>query len=259
VRCEECGARNPESAAWCSQCYTPLGAAHEEPGPETAELQEPVPGASQRQEAVREAAQRQEPAPAAPAEPASRDVDETARESAEKPAPGAAAQDRIREGESGFEWRCETCGTWVALDEAACGVCGTRFRLSPEEEKEVVDREPGLVLAASALLPGAGHILLGRAVDGWVRAGTYAAWLAGAVLLLVTGRGTEIPVLPAVPLVLGAVALLGVSMLDAARLARGEHEQVLTPRVYLWLVVGVVGLLVLGFLPGLLRIGQVGG
>jgi hypothetical protein len=175
------------------------------------------------------------------------------------PAQVLPTQREVRAVEDGFEWCCPTCSSWSELEHPECAVCGTPFRLHPEEDAEPVERDPNTVLVASAVLPGVGHVLLGRLGDGLVRASTYAACVVGAWLLIRAASPTGLPLLPAAPLLVGAVALWVMTVVDGQRLAAGRREQLLTTRVYLWLVVGVLGLLVAAFLRGLLRVGQLGG
>jgi hypothetical protein len=243
VRCPECAARNPAEAEWCSQCYLPL-----------REVEDEAPGQTE------EATQDPGTEPDARGSGGSAGLTEAAvGEDAGGPELKTVVRERFRSTEEGFEWRCLTCESWVVLERSTCHVCGASFPLSSEDEDEIPKRDPGTVLIVSAALPGAGHIVLGRRGDGILRAATYVAWIGGAWLLIRAGRGTDVPIVPAISLLLGALAMWIVSAVDAVRLAQGDRTQLLTPRVYLWLVVGVIGLLVFGFLPGLLRIGQLGG
>lgn len=239
MRCPECAARNPADAEWCSQCYRPLREIDEESPEQTDDV-------------ARDAGTEPDATDGAATEDAAGlDGGDTVLKT--------VVRERFRSTGEGFEWRCPTCESWVVLERSTCHVCGASFRLSPEDEEEIPQRDPGTVLVASAALPGAGHIMLGRRGDGILRAATYVAWIGGAWLLIRAGRGTDVPILPAISLLLGAFAIWVVSAVDVVRLAQGDRTQVLTPRVYLWLVVGVVGLLVFGFLPGLLQVGQLGG
>jgi hypothetical protein len=211
VRCPSCGARNADSAAWCTQCYEPVT----------------TPADDAR------------PAPAAAAE--------------------TAGDGRFRSGEDGLEWACGVCASWNDLELTACATCGAPFgQVVGAGSDDLVERDASTVLLLSAVLPGAGHIALGRTVDGLVRAAMYLLWVAGALVLLRGAIGTPAPALPAAPLGIGALALWLLSARDAVALAEGSRDQLLTPRVFLWLVVGVIGALIAAFVPGMLRITDVG-
>lgn len=222
MRCPTCGARNSPRAEWCSQCYAALGESTEPSGP-VDEADAPV-----------------EPAPGA-----------TVGRQTDEGEPDEVAHG-FRQGDDGLEWGCAVCGAWNDLDAAVCGTCGEPFArtIAGGDEPDLTPRDPSTVLLASVVLPGAGHIALGRVGDGVVRAVTYLLWIGGALILL---RGAT-PLLPVVPLLVGALGLLAVSVRDAVHLAEGGADQFLSPRVFLWLVVGVVGALVAAFVPGILQV-----
>lgn len=232
ITCPTCGARNPENAGWCSQCYTDLRTPAEPPpatGTETAPRPDATPAA---------------PTPIAPTGTPAGDAT-------------ADAGGRFRRSGEEFEWRCEVCATWNPVGTTACSVCGTSFGRSVglEEEEPLRDVDEGTVLIASAFLPGLGHILLGRTGMGVVRALTYVIWLAGGWILLRGAAGTGGTVLPAVPLLLGAFLLWVASGYDAVALAGDRGREVLTPRIFFWLVVGVIGLLILAAVPAIVQAG----
>lgn len=224
MRCPRCGARNPEGADWCTQCYADLGPAPEEP--ETV----PTPG-----------------------EPA--DEDETAGVTGDLRSGGG----RFRTRDEQLEWRCAVCGEWNPLGAGACAVCGTPFgrTLGGEDEEQLADVEPGTVVLASGILPGAGHILLGRTAQGVTRAVFFLFCLVGGYLLLRSAATSGQSLLPAFPLLLGALVVWAGSIYDGLALTARQPE-LLTPRVLVWVVIGVVGLLLVAFIPGLLRVGQLG-
>lgn len=268
MRCPSCGARNPDSAAWCTQCYQTFadeGAAPAEAEeasvpadaePDAADHPDADPGGTRGPDAP------VGPAPVASATGTGSDDDGTVGEVG-APVGDAAARDegeRFRGADGGLEWRCAVCSSWNPLEASACSICGAPFgRTVADEPETVVDRDATTVLLLSAVLPGAGHLALGRTVDGVVRAVMYVLWLAGALALLRAAAGTPAPALPAAPLGIGALALWVLSALDAVGLAEGSRDQLLTPRVFLWLVVGVVGALIAAFIPGMLQITDVGG
>ncbi|HEX2028134.1 MAG TPA: hypothetical protein VHF25_09075 [Nitriliruptorales bacterium] len=140
-----------------------------------------------------------------------------------------------------------------------CRICATPFGDTVgggvRETADVRDADPAGMAVASALLPGAGHLWLGRRVSGVVRAATYLAWIAGGYALTRAASAAGQSILPAVPLLLGALAILLTSVYDAYVLARHGHGELLTPRVLFWIVVAVIGMLVVSFIPTALRAG----
>lgn len=212
MRCTECGATNADSADWCSQCYAALGVP-EAPGgaPQSA----PVPGAAPAQE--------------------------------QGAAPGESSVEGFRRRDGYVEWQCPSCGLWTPVEALACSACGTT--IAARWERVDADRaatgrrlsEPWTAaLALTAVVPGAGHIGIGRYAAGIARAVLYAVWLAGGVALWRAGG-----FLAGGPLLVGAGALWAGSLADVAALRAGRRE-VLGGRSLLWLVVGVLVLLLAG-------------
>jgi predicted amidophosphoribosyltransferase len=97
VNCPHCGARNTETAPWCTQCLSPL---RETPTPPASSASEPT-------------ADR-------PAPPPGTGSDATST-------PGDRA---FRSVDGQVQWRCPTCDTWQPLEVATCGVCGQPLRAS---------------------------------------------------------------------------------------------------------------------------------
>jgi TM2 domain-containing membrane protein YozV len=197
MRCPACGATNPDQAPWCGQCYH--------------DLREPTPPAA---------------GPAPPAgEPGAPPV---------PPATDPSVSGFRRVGDR-VEWTCVRCGTSNDIDELHCGVCGAPISARYEEpEREPEPREWTTALALSAVIPGAGHIALGRHGTGIARALLFATWLVGGVVLAGAGGAAA-----AAPLYLGAAVLWAGSLLDLHLLRRGARE-LLAGRTLLWLVVGVL-------------------
>lgn len=83
--CASCGARNPATAEWCSQCYAPTGAS-------------PVPDGSA--------------------------VPEEAPVVGERVVPDDATE-RFRVVDGDVQWCCPVCGAWTPVDERSCSVCAT--------------------------------------------------------------------------------------------------------------------------------------
>lgn len=227
MRCPSCGARNADTAAWCSQCYARFGVEEEEPAPISAATTAPDEHAR------------------APASAATATTGST-----------ATADRLIRRAEDGVEWRCVTCEAWNPIERSTCSVCGSALA-------DAFDRDGGApapevsataVVAASVLLPGAGHLLLGRSAAGVGRMLLYVVWAIGGVALLRAAAGTDGSVLPALPLLAGAFVLLATSVLDALALQRGSAAETLSVRSLLWLTVGVIGLTTLAFLGSALSV-----
>lgn len=237
MRCPSCGARNAETADWCTQCYADLRPDPEEPEtpPETSS----------------EAGPRSEEERGGPpgAEPSDRGEGGSLR----------TGQERFRTRDGELEWRCAVCGEWNGLGAGACVVCGTAFgrTLAGDEEEPPADVEQGTVVLASGILPGAGHILLGRTAQGATRAAFFLFCLIGGYLLLRSAASSGQSLMPAFPLLAGAAVVWAASIYDALALT-ARQDELLTPRVLVWLIVGVVGLLLVSFIPGLLRVGQLG-
>ncbi|MBW3576512.1 MAG: hypothetical protein KY462_01990 [Actinobacteria bacterium] len=168
---------------------------------------------------------------------------------------------RFRKIDDELEWRCAVCEAWNPVGLTACNVCGSPFGRTlgePGDARELRPIEPWAAAAASAVLPGAGHGLLGRRGTATVRAVTYLLWLLGGLLLVRSAAAAGQTVLPAVPLLGGALALLVTSVHDAYMLAGGRSDELLTPRVFFWLVIAVSGGLMVSFIPAALRLGSGG-
>lgn len=197
LRCAKCGALVSADAEWCGQCLSPLASAAEE---------------------------RAGPEPDAIA--ASGGDREIASNVISLEHPGKAPS-----------WPCPSCGNQNPIELNDCAVCGTSFgKLFGEEEEGLREVEPATALLWSALLPGLGHWMLGRRLDGIARMVLFA-WTAGTTLLLFisrSGKGGLGSVASLVFLFLGSAAILYlVSALDAYRLASGEAE-VVSARMLLW-------------------------
>lgn len=229
MRCPSCGARNPDDAAWCSQCYARFGAVAE-----ASERPEEHPGPQEESETAPQAEED---------EPASDDAP-VQRGDVRKSADGT------------LEWRCGRCDTWNPIAADRCGVCGGTFAdtVRGRAEDDMPARDPGSVLAASVVLPGLGHAMLGRTGEAIARGGTYLLWLVGGLALLLGGRGSGLT-LPALPLLAGALVLLVVTAHDVRVVQHGGGAEILSARVFLWLVVAVLAGLLLAFIPGMFRIG----
>jgi DNA-directed RNA polymerase subunit RPC12/RpoP len=229
ARCPNCGALIVGDARWCGQCYAPL-----DRGPAEA----PEPAVVAPQVTVAEAA------------PAAASASETA---------AGLSRVQFRKVGEALLWACPQCGQDNPMESPVCSACGTSFSslLAEEHQAEGPTMTEGQALVSS-LAPGLGHIRLGRSAEGVARMILFL-WAAGLGVLMLLSLRTPKPVngvavptpasKPTGPIlgvaVLFLAAALGIwviSALDAARLARGEEDQLLKPRV---LLVGTIVLTVL--------------
>lgn len=214
MRCPACGATNPETAAWCGQCYRRFD---EEVAPRSPNGSAAAPGA-----------------PAAPAPPPQ------TQPGSNGPSEGTVTSEGFRRSGDEIEWECPGCGTFNSIDLQSCAVCGTSFLERFRSEEPEVAHNWSTALLLSAVAPGAGHISVGRYGTGSARLLLFVAWVVGAVLLA-TSAGSG-GLIAATPLLLGAVVLWVLTLIDVYRLQQGESE-LLVGRTFLWLVVGVLLLL----------------
>lgn len=111
----------------------------------------------------------------------------------------------------------------------------------------------------SAILPGLAHLLMGRAATAFARAVLYLVWLIGGAALLRAALSSDQPVLPALPLLAGALVVWVATLSDSLVVARGFGTELLRPRVFLWLVVAVLGSVMAAFVAATLQLpGQLG-
>lgn len=149
----------------------------------------------------------------------------------------------FRDTNLGPQWRCGLCETWNGIEAPRCVQCGAEFgALLAEPVPPAPEVDEFRLLISSIVLPGSGHRMLGRGAMGGGIAAIYVTFVLGAFLLLSSADGNSRGLVAVLPLLLGAVALLAGSVIDALNLRRGAQVQLLTSRVLLWLVVGVLGL-----------------
>lgn len=174
-----------------------------------------------------------------------------------EPARGTGLSDpRFRRTGEGVDWRCASCDTWNPIERSSCSVCGTSLAATMGEEDEAAapDVAPATIAVVSFVLPGTGHILLGRVAAGIGRMLLYVVWTVGGIALLRAAAGTDGSVLPSMPLLTGALVLLATSVIDAEALRRGDATEVLSMRSLLWLTVGVIGLTTLALVGSALSV-----
>lgn len=221
MRCHACGARNPDGAAWCSQCYARTDAAPDAPGVSDAT------GTADRSDAA--------------------DVPDATDAAARGDAAGTTARDAaardVRTVGGEVEWRCGVCETWTPLAVDRCAVCGAPRRGFGESEPlPTPDRaDLGRLTAASALVPGLGHLLVGRLGTGIARMVLAVSWLLGGVAIARVASAGSGSIVPAVPLLLGAAVVWAGTLADVRRLVTPGAAEVLGIRVLTWLTVAVLG------------------
>lgn len=216
MQCRACGATNPDSAAWCGQCLMRF---------DIPEAPNPT-GAS---------------SAATPANAGTPPAVDTA--------PQPASSDAFRRVGDDLQWACPQCGQFNSIDDPACAVCGTAFveRFRADEAPEP-PRNWNQAMAFSALAPGAGHLAVGRYGSGWARLVLFVSWVVGALLMGSSGGARA-----SAPLLLGAAAMWGGSLVDLRRLQEGQ-EELLVGRRLLWLVLGVLLLLGITMVTAALQI-----
>jgi hypothetical protein len=161
----------------------------------------------------------------------------------ETPSTPAPARDVRTVGDE-VEWRCRRCRSWAPLLAEACTTCGgprTGFG-DPARRPAPAPADRGRLVAASVVLPGLGHLLAGRVGTGVARLLLGLSWAVGG-LAIARGAGAEGRILPAVPLLVGAIVVWAASIRDVAVL--GEGSELLRPKVLAGLTVAVVGTLLL--------------
>ena len=218
MNCPTCGARNPDAASWCTQCFVTLDTSTAPsddavvPSPSVGSDDAVVPGPSV--------------------------GSDDAAVAGSHVTPARAGDVRVT-GEL-VEWRCQRCDGWNVLESAVCAACG-----APREgfATGTPSTEATVPLAtarfASVVLPGLGHLLRGAVGSGLARMLLFVLWVAGG-LSLVGGAP-----LGGAALILGAVVLWATTLIDVERLVAGQRE-LLGARGLGALVAAVTVLLVLG-------------
>jgi hypothetical protein len=220
-RCPSCGALATRDAEWCGQCLTVLAEPARPVPVGPTEVRRPGPSGNG---AGPDGVTPGTPAPAAVAPTEFRHPIETDRASAEGPS-----------------WTCPACGEGnpLALDE--CTVCGTSFKSLFRGGERPVDLDPRSATTSSLLLPGLGHIRLGRVAEGVARLVLFA-WAVATAAMVVLSAPAEglgpLGVLAAMFLA-AALAVYVLSAVDARRGAEGA-EPVLSTRALLYGSAGLV-------------------
>jgi hypothetical protein len=126
MRCLSCGATNPETASWCSQCYAAFETAEAPSAPETAEPR------------------------SAPVETEGRSAPEP-----EVP-PGPPAASGFRRRDDVLEWQCPLCDAYTSIEQLTCHACGTPLAARYARDEPAVEPNWSAALALAVVVPGAG-------------------------------------------------------------------------------------------------------
>jgi hypothetical protein len=154
--------------------------------------------------------------------------------------------------EAGITWTCSRCQTDNPLDAPICSVCGTTFADSVRPPIDRPQRDPNTVALYSLFFPGAGHWYLGMKAAAVAR-GIVSAWVVSIALLAAIAK--QIPM--AIVFALVSFALWGLAAHDAYREAQGDPRMViLKGRVFVYLVMGLLGLVGLLLVLSALRVNQ---
>jgi hypothetical protein len=239
ARCPNCGALVVSDARWCGQCYAPLGVAA---APEPPRLEPDddlgLDAAIDWSEVLPEGTER-----------------------APSFSTGGGVDTRLsvrRVGED-LVWDCPSCGRENPMAASVCAACQTPFAslLSRQEAEAAPKLEPKQALLRSLLLTGLGHMSMGLAADGIARLVLFL-WATGLGVVMLMSPSNSGPILTVGGLfVVSAIAIWAVTALDAQRVAKGDEEQLLRPRV---LLVGTIALTVLSigaFVAGANQAGSV--
>jgi ribosomal protein L40E len=151
-----------------------------------------------------------------------------------------------------LRWTCPACEAANPMEAAACVRCGSAF-----SSLFGAPRNPGPArasgkgaLIASAIVPGAGHWLLGARAEAVARGVLYVWTLGLSVLLLVRPPGVGRGIVRGVAVIFG-IAAAGVwllSFLETARLAEGHRRALVPPRTLTYVASGLSGLLFAGLI-----------
>lgn len=258
VRCASCDARNPARAEWCSQCFTsllPSEPAPPEPAPPESSPPEPL---TQEPPTPRPGlpsvfAPEQSVPTTQPSEPASDAGATSPIDPAATPevAPLTSGDGRYRRSGDTVQWCCVSCQEWNDVGLVTCTTCGTSMAgRSINADRDIPEGvEPNEVRLASYLLPGGGQWLLGQKGRAVGRILMGALFLLGGLVLVVSGASSGLlAVVPGLLLLIGSATIWVLSALDVRTILAGGRRELLDDRVFLWLVVGVLGAVIASLL-----------
>jgi hypothetical protein len=216
-RCPSCGALATRDAEWCGQCLTVLAEPARSATVGPVEVRQPGPSGNG---AALDSVTLGSPAP---------------------PTELGHAIENDRAMAEGPSWTCPACGEGnpLALDE--CTVCGTPFKALFRGEERQVNLDPRSATTSSLLLPGLGHIRLGRVAEGVARLVLFAWAVATAAMVVLSAPAEGLGPLGllAAMFVAAALVVYVLSAVDARRAAEGL-EPVLSTRALLYGSAGLV-------------------
>ncbi|MGH2688770.1 MAG: hypothetical protein ACRDKW_08190, partial [Actinomycetota bacterium] len=150
-------------------------------------------------------------------------------------------------------WTCPECGTANPITETGCPTCGASlYRLLGPSETGAADtvRPPRShrLAAVLSVVPGLGHLYLGRGGQAAMRS-LLAAWWGGTVLAIDPAVAAFRPL--RLIYLLALIALVAVSARDAQREAQAPGSRpLLDRRAVVWVCGSLVGLSVLWLVLG---------
>lgn len=218
MRCPNCGGLNPDKAAWCGQCFVRF----DEPPPASKELAElaKAPDAAEKPKRINLA-----------------DLQE---------APVIYDRGFLRRQRELMGWQCHKCGSKNSMDRMDCLACGASlfesFGMEAAPPEEPPPKSP-ILAAALSVVPGAGHLYIGRGVDGIARMVVAAWWLAAGLVLVSAGSLRYLGIM----FLLADTALIGLSIGDGYRQALDRKSQpIFSHKLLLYSNVVLVCLLAVG-------------
>ena len=142
-------------------------------------------------------------------------------------------------------WTCPTCETVTPIETTTCSVCGTTLSQMVHPPPKRPERDPNTAALVSLFYPGAGHAYLGLWGEAIAR-GVVSTWAVAVALIAAFASGQSSGRLITIMFGLIAFGLWGIAAHDAYRAARHDERQViLRGRGFLFLVLGMLGLLLL--------------
>lgn len=242
IKCASCGASVPESAEWCSLCFTPLG---------KGEVPSSAPEAAMQVEVLQEHAEN-----LAHLETAATAVPGVVAEAVENTTgdwyvTGDLGDHQLISRGGERAWRCGVCGTSEWLDVVVCTVCGTSLFSSEEMREADLTADPKTALRWS-LVPGGGLWYVGLKAQAVTLGALVGLCVGSAFIFPRSGLGLA----GLAAFVLCAAALWAVGARDAREVALTglPSSMFLRDRRLFWVALAVLGLLlatgVLGLVAG---------
>ena len=158
-----------------------------------------------------------------------------------EPTPVRAVEAEPGERDGGPTWACPACEHTNAISFDRCEVCDTAFAQLFAEPERSIEISPSRAFGWSLVLPGLGHWMAGRKLDGIARMVLFGWTFGTVVTLLISRRGGGFGSTGALLAVfaVSAIAIYAVSAVDARRVAEDEAP-VISSRTLLWASVVLV-------------------